>query len=148
MACTDTATNRAMGLGVTDGFERLELSAAQDDSATQIFDLKNRLNQTLRDWNVKGVAVLNTTKYGNWTYAAASKRLHAESAVMIAAVETGAEFCLAKQSQVTKFLHTAAISDLTPESIGLPPGTKYWTTGGAEAYAASLYWGSILASQD
>jgi len=120
------------------------LSAAQDGPAAQVYDLKNRFTQTFRDWHTQGVSLLGTTKYGNWSYAAASVRLHTETAIMIAAVEAGAEFDLAKQAAVTKLLPASSFSALDPQMFGFSAAPKYWTTGGAEAYAVAAYLGHIV----
>lgn len=116
--------------------DRLKFSD-NHEGADQLVDLKDRVRQDLRDWNIDGVAVLKTAKFGQWTYAHATTRILAISAVMYASFEERTSYELLKPNAVKKHLSIGDLADLDSEVLGFDSPPPYWTTGLADAYATA-----------
>ncbi|WP_166874414.1 hypothetical protein [Salinibacterium sp. ZJ450] len=125
-------------------FDRLIPSVSSENDAIRLLDLKNQVRQTLSDWDVHGVAVLDTMKHNQWKYADASTRLLSISAVMIAAAEQNADYGLIRPGPVGAHILRPQLKQVDPTVLGFASTPKYWTTGAMEAYAAASFWGRQL----
>lgn len=118
---------------------RIEIALRDGSLPADLVDLKDRIRMDLRDWQVEGVAVVQTAKNANWVYSHAFTRAAVVSAVMIASVEGRIQFTLVKAPKIGAALQHPKLETLPPGRFGLQAGEKYWTTGLREAYAAAAY---------
>lgn len=126
----------SIGAFVEGGFRRRALPS-ENDPAASLFELKQSIQQDLRDWNAARVALVETTKYSQWKYSDAFARVLGISAAMYASAELNIAFELTKPSHVGKYL--LAPAGLEPSRLGFSSPPKYWTTGGIEAYSAAAF---------
>jgi hypothetical protein len=116
--------------------DRLKFSV-NHEGADQLVDLKDRVRQDLRDWNIDSVSVLETSKFAQWTYAHATTRILAISAVMYASFEERTSYELSKPNAVKRHWSIPDLADLDSRMLGFDSPPAYWTTGLADAYATA-----------
>jgi hypothetical protein len=127
-----------LGRFVDGGFVRHSLPFG-DDAAASLFQLKQSVQQDLRDWSASRVELVETTKYAQWKYADAFARVLGISAVMYAATEINIPFGLAKPNHVARHVVAPNPSAFESSRLGFGSPPRYWTTGGGEAYSAAAY---------
>lgn len=138
------ANANGLGTGLDAAFCRL----SQPSSPLQtsgLRELKDRVQQELRDWNIQSVTLLATTKYAQWKYADACSRVLSISAVMFAAAEADLYYAEAKPTTIGKYLLSPQLKKFEATALNLSASPKYWTTGGREAYATAAYGARVAA---
>lgn len=103
----------------------------------QLLDLKNRVQADLREWGASTVTLLDTTKYGNWVYAHALKRIFSISALMLACADESIVFRTIKPAEAGRVVLSPKLDKIDPRQFGLSGNPTYWTTGLGEAFAAA-----------
>lgn len=127
-----------IGTFVHGGFARHPLPSG-DDAAAALFQLKQSVQQDLRDWNAARAELVETTKYTQWKYSDAFARVLGISALMYAATELNIAFSLAKPNHVARYVLAPNPGTFEWSRLGFADPPRYWTTGGGEAYSAAAY---------
>lgn len=105
--------------------------------ASRLIDLKERIRQDLREWNVSSLHVLETSKHANWKYSSAVVRVLAISAAMYAAAEEDLTFSLVKPNSVAKLALSPKLDSIDPGLFGLTARPTHWNAGLGQAYATA-----------
>lgn len=105
----------------------------------QLFDLKNRIQADLREWNVSSVGLLDTGKHAQWVYSQAHKRILSISAVMYACVEENIKFSVVKPGEAGKAALSPKLVQIDHSLFGIDKQPTYWTTGLGEAFAVGAF---------
>ncbi|POH67781.1 hypothetical protein C3B60_06050 [Cryobacterium zongtaii] len=145
LACVSLQDGSGFPQRIVGASDRLKFSDNYE-GADQLVDLKDRVRQDLRDWNVDAVGLLETSKYSQWTYAHATTRILAISAVMYACVEERSSYDLLKPTSVRKHFSLKDLSQLDSTDVGFESSPAYWTTGLADAYATATLHSQLLAN--
>jgi len=132
------ADQDGFGVGIDSAFSRLTPPSGPR-TASGLRELKERVQQEIRDWDIRSVTLVDTTKYVQWKYADAYARVLSLSAVMYAAAEANLPYVEVKPASIGKHLRTPRLETLDPATIAFATAPKYWTTGGLEAYAAAAF---------
>lgn len=126
------------GRAVPEAFTREAYPGDVSESGA-LLELTQRVRQDLRDWSVRGIVLLDTTKYANWSYSQAQQRVLCVAAVMMAAAEEGIHYEVSRAALVGAHVSSPKLENFSPGAIGLDSAPKYWTTGAREAYAAAAF---------
>jgi len=127
-----------VGIAVELAFSRLSPRPGSL-TAPVLRELKEQVQQEIRDWDIQSITLVDTTKYVQWKYADAYARVLSISAVMYGAAEADLPYVEVKPSVIGKYLLAPKLETLDPALLGFSKAPKYWTTGGFEAYAAAAF---------
>lgn len=103
----------------------------------QLLDTKNRIRADIREWGASTVALLDTTKYSQWIYAHAQKRILSIGALMLACAEEAISFSVVKSSDAGRVVKSPKLVSLDPQKFGLVDQPTYWNAGLGEAFAVA-----------
>ncbi len=132
------AGTEGYGLAVSEAFSRQSFPGETADPDV-LLEFTQRIRQDLRDWNIQGVTLVETTKYSNWVYSQAYQRVLCIAGLMIAAAEEQLAYEVVKPPAVGTYLQSPKVEAIEPIVFGFEAPPKYWTTGAREAYAAAAY---------
>lgn len=139
LAVVDRDTgSEGYGSAVPDAYSRENYPGSPSDPS-KLLEFIQRIRQDLRDWSIRGVVVIDTTKYSNWVYMHAQQRVLCIAAVMVATAEESIPFEICKPGIVGTHISSPKLEKLEPNVFELQGNPKYWTTGAREAYAAAAF---------
>lgn len=123
---------------VAEATDRLSFSENLE-GAVQLLELKERVRQNLREWDVATVGVLGTNQHTNWKYSSAATRVLAISTVMFASAEEDINFSLQKPGPVAKLAVSPKLDSIDESLFGLETRPTYWNAGLGQAYTVAAF---------
>jgi hypothetical protein len=118
---------------VADEFTGMRLSPNMDP-ADALLDFANRFRQQLHRLRPTTIALTNTRRYRDWTWAQAAERARLEAIVMLVSAQLGIAYRLVRQEDATRILEVPPRSTFAARLAGTP-GTAGWRAWNDRAVA-------------